>query len=1754
MQLLPRLLSLVLLLVFSLPATAAERTFAHSGLAKDAERYEAFLKANWKPGNAKPTELISAGVKALDSDARLAARSFAMAVVGEASNARAWIGLARSLLAIQPDPGKGSERYDLPVNASGAAYIAYSRAKDAATKAEALVVLAGALQRRSYWRPAIEALKTSLELADLSTTREALDKLTAEHGFRMIDYRTDNEAERPRLCAQFSEPLARGQIEFAKFVSVGGRDPEAVSAEGKELCIEGLAHGQRYEIQIRAGLPSSVGEALRKTAELAIYVPDRKPFVRFTGRAYVLPSRGQQGIPLVSVNTGSVGVEIYRVGDRNLVNAIEQGELQRQLSTWDVEALKNRSGEQIYDGRLEVKSKLNEEVTTAFPLSDAVKELKPGAYAMIARPADKAGESDSSLATQWFIVSDLGLTALSGDDGVHAFVRSLASAEAVTGASVRLVARNNEVLATATTDAAGHVRFDAGLSRGEGGLQPAILVAEKDGGAYAFLDLTTAAFDLSDRGVKGREAPGPIDGYLWTERGVYRPGEEVHFAALVRDRTGDAASLPVTLTITRPDGVEHRSIALPDQGLGGRAHSLALGGGAMTGTWRASLSTSAKDEAIARVSFLVEDFVPERLDMTLEPTAKQLSPDQPATIKVAGHYLYGPPAAHLALEGDVIVKASPTDVEGYAGYRFGLDDETITPVRQPIEGLPSTDVDGKAELEVSLPAIPKTARPLEAELLIRLRESGGRTIERTLTQPVAASGARIGVKPLFDTGRLGEDRPAEFDVVTLDETNKSTATKGIEWQLSRLDTNWQWYSRDGSWNYEPVTITRRIAAGTLDVASDRPARIAVPIAYGRYRLEVASGGSDSATTTVAFNAGWYVGEDSVDSPEVLDVALDKATYKAGETARLRIASKYAGKALVAVLSSQIHALKEVEIAKGGGDIPLEVGGGWGPGAYVTAILYRAMDETAKRMPTRAVGVKWLALDPAARTLDVALAAPEKIASATTLTVPIKIGGLAAGEEARVTVAAVDVGILNMTRYKSPAPETWIFGQRRLGIEIRDFYGRLIDGMSAERGTLRSGGDGDDGMAMQGSPPVEETVSLFSGITKVAPDGTAAISFDLPDFNGSVRLMAVAWSAGKIGHADRQVIVRDRVAVTISGPRFLTLGDEVHLDVALHNVEGPSALYEASLTEEAASGGRNVVATRAVQLNGGQRKAETMTLKPASVGPRSLELRIKGPDGISITRQLTYDVKPPAGDIRRTTVASLPGKGGRMTLSRDLVQDLIASRTRVNLSIGPMARLDVPGLLTSLDRYPYGCAEQTVSRALPLLYSNLVASRIGLGTDKELGARIDKAIDRVLEMQDGSGAFGAWGPGSDDIWLTSYVTDFLTRARESGYAVRTDRMNQALDRLQNFIGYAQDFEKGGEDRAYALYVLARNGRAPIGELRYYADTRLERFSTPLAKAQIGAALAMTGDKERAERAFRSAVASLDARALDVSRTDYGSAIRDGAALVTLASETGIARAEAPRLIDVVAKAYQARSYTSTQEQAWLLLAAKALGDDARSTALTIGGTRADGPQVRSLSARDLEAGGLEIVNESAEPTDVVVSVVGAALTPEPAVSKGFTIERSYYTLSGTKIDLSSATGGTGEIKQNERMVAVLKIETSEAGGRVLLADRLPAGLEIENPRLVDSGDIKSLDWLTSTLKPEHTEFRDDRFVAAFNLFGESSQSSRSSAGPATTATVAYIVRAVTPGSFVHPAATVEDMYRPERYARTAAGRLVVKESR
>ncbi len=1733
---------LVMLAAAGAAIAADAKPFAREDMASDAVRLAETLrieasKIGPQVAGRTPEDLrraVAAAVAAgkFDTAQKLAAAAVATAPKDPAS----W--LAYAGVAVKADDAKADGRYELVTQGATAAYAAYQHAAAPDAQALALAMLGDLLARHEAWRGALDALKASLDRRDDIDVRKTYEAMREEHGFRILDYKVDNELSAPRVCFNFSDELAR-KSDFAPYVAVSGASNTAISAEDQQICVEGLKHGERYAVVLRQGLPSAVGESLLKSADYEVYVRDRSAQAHFAGKAYVLPRQGQEGAPLVTVNTAKVAVDVYRIGDRNLIATVSRDDFLKPIDSSRAEDIENTDGVKVWSGSMDVASELNKDVVTEFPVLKAVGPLKPGVYLVTARPwKEKAADSEQAepeqLATQWMVVSDLGLTAMSGDDGMHALVQSLDSAGPLAGVELKLVARNNEVLATKTTGPNGRVDFDPGLSRGKGGSAPGLLVATlRDD--YNFLNLAQNAFDLTDRGVGGRDAPAGLDAFLYTERGVYRSGETVFATALLRDAKGVAKpGLPLTLVVKRPDGVEYKRATLADEGVGGRAFSIPLLAGSAPGKWTIEAYADPKGDPIGEIQFLLEDYIPERLDFTLHPAKPFIDPGEPVELTLDARFLYGAPASGLDVTGAIRLQAvEDAALAGFPGYVAGLADDEFTAVQNQFTDKAQTDSQGHVDLSVDLPEAPAT-RPLEAKLIVDVAEPGGRTVERTATLPVRAKGVMVGVKKDFDDSLSAGD-VAAFEAIAVGPDGARVARKGAEWSLYRVTNDYQWFNTEGRWSFEPVKSSRRVASGTIDIGAGAPVKFSAPVGWGAHRLEVKT--LDGEQTSFTFAVGWS-GTASADTPDNVVVTLNKTNYAPGDEAKLRINSPSAGKATIALVGDVVERFIDVDLVAGDNVVPFTVGADWGPGAYAVALTHRPLDAPARRMPGRAIGLAWFGIAGDSRKLTVALDAPSLVKPREPMTLPIKVSGLAPGEEARVTVSAVDIGILNLTGFKTPDPGAYFFGQRKLPVEIRDLWGMLIDGMQGEVGAIHTGGD--TGGNLEGNLPTQPPLALFSGVVKLDDGGKATVTFDLPAFNGSVRLAAVAWSKDKVGSAEKDVVVRDPIVVAATLPRFLDVGDRSQMHVDIDNVEGDAGDYTLDLDIHGPLTADADALRRTVRLDAHQRLSIAMPITAAGVGTAGFDLRLSGPNTDEI-QHFKLGILSGAPDVYRRTVTTLPG-GGTQTISGDLLADFIPGTGSIAISVSPFGALDAPALLEALDRYPYGCSEQTVSRAMPLLYANRLASLENLGVDPDLDGRIRQAIERELSRQGANGAFGLWtaDSGDDDPWLDAFVTDFLTRARERNFAVPQEAFDQALDRLRNTVVNAPEPNKdNAQALAYALYVLARNGRPVIGDLRYLSDAKLDAFSTPLAKAQLGAGLAMLGDRARAGKTFAASLTALDAeRDQGVSRPDYGSRLRDAAAVLALLAEANLPADQAPR--DAIPRAGAAveaaraeRTTTSTQEKNWMVLAAEGLAEHGGVGQFSLDGQAVKGALNHRFGGAAL-AKPIMIANAGQNAAQLVTTTSGSPVEEDPAAANGYAIERTFYKLDGTKTDLKS-------LAQNQRVVVALKVTELQArSAKLLIVDRLPAGLEIDNPALVDGGSLEAFSWLTSDETPTHTEYRDDRFVAAFDR----------AEGQSAFINIAYVVRAVAPGHYVWPPATAEDMYDPERYGRTAFGELEV----
>ncbi|GHD11196.1 membrane protein [Tianweitania populi] len=1707
----------------------AALTFLPADIVDAARKYRNTVTATQDDSGGGLNDLLNQARQTVEADPTGATALYTKALALSPDDAAVWTELARASLAASPSGYSDQQIFN--ANATSAALNGYLASRSATQRADALAALAAALDRKDLYRPALSAYEASLDLVNDAEVQAAFADLKVRKGFRILDNSVDADSATPRICAQFSEELVKSGTDYATFVTLDGKAPPAIEAKDKQICIDGLEHGHEYRVTFRSGLPAAIGESLQAPVTLNLYVRDRTPSARFTGDAFVLPSAGRHGLPLVSVNMDTAKLQLFRIGDRALSQLLSGEQFLRQLDGYSLSTVESDLGTPAWEGTIDVANELNKEVVTSFPVDEALPERKPGVYVMVATPSDDRSETYSNKATQWFVVSDIGLSTYTGQDGLTVFARSLNSAEPLEDVELALLARNNEVLGTATSDDEGKATFTPGLVRGTAGLVPTALMA-RSGDDFVFLDMTRAGFDLSDRGVTGRAAPGALDIFAWTERGIYRAGETVHAAALVRnDEAKGVGALPLTFIFTRPDGVEDRRIVVSEASLGGYAVDFPTQSNAMRGSWQLRIYADPKQPSLAAQSFLVEDFVPDRMEFDLAAASPEIAVGEADTMSVDGRFLYGAPAAGLSIEGEVNVRTTRNWAR-FPGFQFGLADEDSEEQGQvlPLENLPVLDDEGKASFDVSVDAPPSTTRLLNAEVVVRMREGGGRAVERRTEVAIQPETNMIGIRLEGGNDSVPEGSTARFSVLAADAQGNRIDAPGLFWRLIKIDRDYQWYRSNGSWNYEPVTRTSKIAEGKIDAKANAEAQIATPVAWGRYRLEIETNDPAGPATSREFEAGWYVEASSTETPDALEVAFDKPSYAVGDTAKLQVTPRFGGEALITIGSERLVSTITASVPEGGTTIDVPVTEDFGAGAYVTTTLFRPGEAAESRLPMRAIGIKWLAVDPAERKLDIALETPEKSAPRSPLVIPVSVPS-AADKEAYITVAAVDVGILNLTSYKAPDPEGWYYGQRQLGLEIRDLYGRLIDGSLGATGRIRTGGDGGD-VTSRGNPPKEKLVAFFSGPVKLDDEGKAEVSFDLPQFNGTVRVMAVAWTEDAFGHAEKDVIVRDPVVITSGLPRFLTPGDAAELRLDLANTDGPAGGWTLDVTTN-----DQIVADAGsdpIELAAGGKATVKVPLTGMQTGDGRIMVSLRHPDGTQIDQELFLPLRPSNAPVTTRNVVSL-APGASLTVDRELLASSILDGATVSIGVTPNAAFDVASLVMTLDRYPYGCAEQTTSRAMPLLYLSELAKAAGIPDDPAIKGRIQDAIARVLSYQSSSGSFGLWGPGYGDLWLDAYVTDFLTRAREQGYEVPAQAMMLAVQSLGNSVAYDVDLQSKDSEIAYTFYVLARNKKASIGDLRYYADTRIEEFKTPMARAQLGAALALYGDNNRAEAAFGSAFRLASGTAENqLYRSDYGSDLRDGAAMLALAAETKPSPAFMPQMISLVAKERNTRSSTSTQEEAWMTLAARAVVASTGGMKLDINGTAQDGGYSQRLDGTVLQDQPVTITNKGKAPVDAVVTAVAPPVQPLPAGGNGFAIERSYYSLDGEPVNPS-------EVEQNQRFVVVLKMREDNAWpSRVLVTDLLPAGFEIDNPSIVNSAGLSNFDWLEET-ETAHLEFRDDRFVAAFNRTEDSERE----------VSVAYVVRAVTPGVYAHPAASVEDMYRPEFSARTASGMMEVK---
>ncbi|XAG67874.1 alpha-2-macroglobulin family protein [bacterium 19CA06SA08-2] len=1537
----------------------------------------------------------------------------------------------------------------------------------------------------------------------------------------------------PALALVFSGPLApKANWQTWLSVSEGGKQLQGewvLAEDGRTLYFPQVAPDKSYKVTLKAGLGPEAQSWTLKTRPL-------EAGASFAASGMVLPLRQELRLPISAVNVDEVNIDFFRVDAEYLPRFLAEYRPGAGMGNWELEQITSRA-KRVFSGRYALELDPNRRETRLINVKEP-QLAEAGVYFAVMSPL---GNYDWRKETTYFAVSDMGLSARRYRDQLEVFVSALSSADPLKEVQLSLLDEKGNRLQVQQTDLRGHRRFDQ--------VQGARLLLAEQGKHLAVLRLDGAALDLSafELGTQPWQAQQL---YLFSGRDLYRPGERLDSEILLKGQDGQLLpGMAVELEVKQPDGqlLEQKRL-LPDS-LGAAHYGLRLPDDAPLGRWTITLKTAAGSRF--EWPFLVEEFLPERLKLQLGkgPDGELLNPQEALTLPLQGDYLYGAPAS--ATKAKAEVKISRASMPFTQWQEFTLGDVLLTEQARDLEPITLTlDKQGHGAFSlVDQLASVGTLGPLEVAYRVSLSEPGGRAVNRSRTQYGWPTGSQWpALKADFVADRVEGGKTLPFQILNLDEQGQPVAGE-VKVRLVNEYRDYYWHYADGEgWKYEFNSQPYLEQQQTLQLDGKGPTTLSLPLAAGWYRLEVENSQGHQSSLRVEIGSYAWGGGGEQARPDKIAITLDKRAYQAGDKAKVTLVAPRAGKGLLLVEDGdglrwwqRIELRAEgVGLAEARGEFEIPVSPEWQRHDLHISAQIAAPDSESKPVSQksvqslRSVGLVPLALDREARRLPLTLSAPDKAVPLTRLEVAVTS---TPNSQGRVVLAAVDRGVLNISDYQPLDPFEIFFGRKRFAQDLFDNYGQVIPPQDGKLARLNYGGDAP---ALKKGGALEsrvEVAALWSGEVSFDESGKAVIPLDLPNFNGELALMALAWNEQQVGQAERAVKVVAPLVAEIGWPRFGARGDETRALVQLRNMSGED--QSLSLTWTLTGGlqaGGELPETLALKNGEEQWLTLPLTVTGAS-GVARLQLAASG-KGFAVNREWSLPLRSPwPAQTRQRYQMLAPNQ--LMSFAQSELAGLDPANLQGLLSLSGTPPWDPAGQWQALAQYPYACLEQTLSRAWPYLLTTAderaAWSNNLPNVDKPVSeADLQRALlQRLQRLQLPSGGFGLWdGRSDEEQWLTAYAADYLLTRKEAGDAVPEAMLSQAINRLQSYLGdsqYGERWSRAPEHsrlayQAYSAFVLARVGKAPLSTLRLIWEQQADHARSGLPLLHLSLALSAMGDEQTAAKALTRALATPRG---DDYLADYGSPLRDGALELALLRQHKLAEDRWPELSAKVADTLAHRQWLSTQERLALLrLAQVDPAADWQARVASISGDQAvAGKNSVQIGAPEaLAATG--VTNEGKGSLYVQRTLVGYPEQAPVRISQGMSVTRSWFNADGKQLD-------PAKVKVGDLVVVRLNVSSEQTVPDALLVEMLPAGFELENPAL---GTSIKLEELSIEGKPawqsewsdylKHQEFRDDRYTAALDLSEGGNQQ------------LVYLMRAVTPGRYQVPPTQVEDMYRPE----------------
>ncbi|MBX2844738.1 MAG: Ig-like domain-containing protein [Saprospiraceae bacterium] len=1609
----------------------------------------------------------------------------------------------------------------------------------------------------------------------VENTGETTFPIPSQNTFSVVSVELENDPEQ-LVKINFSDPILKNQS-FKGLVEIGEVDDHRFVVDGNLLNVypEERLSGDQH-ITINAGIKSESGFALKEGYLQNMVFESLKPAIRLLSNGNILPSSTNLKFNFEAVNINAVDLRVIKLYEQNVLDFLQYNNLDGSANlrtvgrpiiykTISLERVDgNYAGWKAYSidlaelfaqdkgaiYRIEMGYKPNYStytceaidgfdpgdeyetwgnVSEAYWDNDAYYDgyFNYGYYNWRERdnPCNAAYYGSNRVVGANVMASDLGLLAKKSANGELVLVtNNLLSSEPVTGASIKVYNYQKEVLKELVTDKNGMARYKEDEV-------PYFAMATVNG-QHAYLRLEDGnALNLSKFDVSGGRTQRGLKGYIYGERGVWRPGDSIYLTFVLNDVENPLPkNHPVVFELSDTEGkVVDQQVTNTGQD-GFYSFETKTSPDASTGQWQAKVKVGG---ASFYKSLAIETIKPNRLKINFDFEDDVIQADSDLSPTIGVKWLHGANAGALRTTVDADIRSIKSPFDRHKGFVFA-DPATNFDAQEVRVFDGRLDDNGEMKLPVSMELKDRSPGMLRVTYVTKVAENGGGFSIDALSKNYAPYKHFVGIKtpPTKGWGRwLETDKKHPIELITTNASGKPVGNRKLEVEVYKVNWRWWWNnSEDNLSNYINSNSKTPLYSQTITTNSSGKATYQFKVDYpewGRYLIRVKDPKSGHATGEVVY-ADWpyWRSAGRAKDPEaatMLNFTLDKEKYNTGDDVQVSFPSSASGRALVTIENgSRVIDAFWVKPSKDRTQVTFKATDEMAPNAFVSITYLQPHRQTENDLPMRLFGVLPLEVENPKSKLQPKISMAEELKPEASYKVKVSEEK---GKAMTYTLAVVDEGLLDLTRFKTPNAWSEFFKRQALGVNTWDVYDKVIGayGGQIDQVFAVGGGDAEEVVGAQKANRFIPVVTYLGPFT-LGRNGSKTHEIDMPNYVGSVRVMVVAGNrqAGAYGNAEQAVPVKKPVMVMGALPRKMSPGEQLSLPVSVFAMDKKVKNVKVDVSTNELL---NITSTSTQNVAFSQTGEEDIRFNLVAgdtPGIAKVDIVATGA-GETSTYSVEVDVVNPNEARSKFTDVELKGNASE---SLSITAFGSPGTGTIDLQFSILPDMDFNRRLDYLIQYPYGCTEQTTSSAFPQLY---LPDIMDLSNSKkaEIQRNLKRAIARLSNMQHSSGGFRYWSSNSSaNDWTTSYAGHFLVEAKNKGYILpagmlskwKTYQKNAARSWKPNTTSFRSDLAQ-----AYRLYTLALAGEADLAAMNRLRET--PRLGNN-AKWRLAAAYAVAGQKRTAEQLIRSAS---DEFKPEDRYYSYGSTLRNQAMALEAAILAGEQR-KVNELLETVTRRLSSRDWYSTQTTAISLYAIskfiEANGGSGLDLSYTLNGETINLKTTSVMALRDIDLDGaatLQIKNNKDNVIYVRVHQRGVPpLGQEAAESRGLGLTIDYKGVSGGRLEPDAIQLGDDFIAE----ITVSNLRDAWVDD-VALSYILPSGWEVVNTRFTDGSTAEGGG-------AEHIDIRDDRVHYFFDLGPESTS------GNSDTKTFKLMLNASYPGKFYLPGARVEAMYDNDYY--------------